>query len=203
MSVAEVLRYEDQEAPVRRVAPAPQLRLVPPLAAADKNPAAQSFASGKAGKDAANGQAVNKHAARGQVARGQVARAHSEPEDSERGHAVRGYAVRRRVARGYVAPGHSVCGIADLERTVLAGMKAALYVFVAAVVLSMGLLIGSVFGVESGGAVTVQTGDTLSSIAAQIVDAPDHATALADLQRINGLSSEQLMPGQVLQIPAY
>ncbi len=47
--------------------------------------------------------------------------------------------------------------------------------------------------------VTVQSGDTLWSIAGRIAPQRDASAEVADLQRLNHLSGVALVPGQVLR----
>lgn len=53
----------------------------------------------------------------------------------------------------------------------------------------------------SPGAVTVQAGDTLWSIATRVAPQRDPRAEVAALQKRNGLADVALVPGQVLQIP--
>jgi Tfp pilus assembly protein FimV len=50
-------------------------------------------------------------------------------------------------------------------------------------------------------AITVQSGDTLWSIATRVAPQRDPRAEVAALQKRNGLAGVELVPGQVLQIP--
>jgi LysM repeat protein len=55
--------------------------------------------------------------------------------------------------------------------------------------------------VTPGAVVTVQPGDTLWSIASPVADGGDVRAVVAEIRRLNGLSSARLVPGQTLQLP--
>lgn len=67
----------------------------------------------------------------------------------------------------------------------------------------IGLAIGSLFPITGSNSWTVQSGDTLWSIAADIPGAPDTTTAIVDLRELNNLSSDYLHVGQVIKLPKY
>lgn len=67
---------------------------------------------------------------------------------------------------------------------------------------------GSLLGSDSGGlhlagksSVVVESGDTLWSIASSLGDDTDVRAQIDEIQRINGLESADLVPGQVLVLP--
>jgi LysM repeat protein len=49
--------------------------------------------------------------------------------------------------------------------------------------------------------VVVQPGDTLWSIASPVAGSGDVRATVAEIRRLNGLSSARLVPGQTLQLP--
>ena len=83
------------------------------------------------------------------------------------------------------------------------GVRVALTIAVTLLLASFAMIVGTTF-LETGMAtVTVQGGDSLASIAASIPGVPDISTGVADIVNLNGLSSHNLVPGQVLEIPGY
>jgi nucleoid-associated protein YgaU len=74
---------------------------------------------------------------------------------------------------------------------------------------ALGSWVGSLIGGAGGGdlrlagvtSVVVQPGDTLWSIAAPIAGDGDVRAEVAEIRRLNGLSSARLVPGQTLQLP--
>jgi nucleoid-associated protein YgaU len=63
--------------------------------------------------------------------------------------------------------------------------------------------VGSEGGLRLAGesAVVVQPGDTLWSIASPVANGGDVRAVIAEIRRLNGLSSARLVPGQTLQLP--
>lgn len=74
---------------------------------------------------------------------------------------------------------------------------------------ALGSWLAPLLGVGGGGglrlagesAVVVQQGDTLWSIASPVADGGDVREVIAQIRRLNGLSSAHLVPGQTLQLP--
>ncbi len=85
----------------------------------------------------------------------------------------------------------------------LIALRLAFGALAAAALVVLGLGIGSLFVPAPGESVVVQSGDTLWSIAAAVPDAPDTATAVADIKAQNGLTSDAIAVGQVLELPRY
>jgi nucleoid-associated protein YgaU len=79
--------------------------------------------------------------------------------------------------------------------------------------LAAGVALGSwlapLFGADGGSglrlagvtSVVVQPGDTLWSIASPVAGNGDVRATVAEIRRLNGLSSARLVPGQTLQLP--
>ncbi|AWE42612.1 MULTISPECIES: LysM peptidoglycan-binding domain-containing protein [unclassified Actinobaculum] len=124
--------------------------------------------------------------------------------------AMRPSSVRASEGRGRAAPvtavgansrvrhAHSV----NVAHMILA-LRLAFGALAAAALVVLGLGIGSLFVPAPGDSVVVQSGDTLWSIAATLPDAPDTATAVADIKAQNGLTSDAIAVGQVLELPRY
>ncbi|MDY5148559.1 LysM peptidoglycan-binding domain-containing protein [Actinotignum sanguinis] len=104
--------------------------------------------------------------------------------------------------RGAAVPGVR-SSTASLDSVVRMGVRVALTIAVTLLLASFAMIVGTTF-LETGMAtVTVQGGDSLASIAASIPGVPDISTGVADIVNLNGLSSHNLVPGQVLEIPGY
>jgi nucleoid-associated protein YgaU len=74
---------------------------------------------------------------------------------------------------------------------------------------ALGSWLAPLLGVGGGGglrlagesAVVVQPGDTLWSIASPVAGGGDVRAVIAEIRRLNGLSSARLVPGQTLRLP--
>lgn len=90
-----------------------------------------------------------------------------------------------------------------VEPLMTAGMRK----FVGAAALLVAGIGTAVLGTAVMGAdtpsVTVQSGDTLWSIASSISGAPNTQAAVKDIVSINSLGSENVIPGQTLRLPSY
>ena len=71
------------------------------------------------------------------------------------------------------------------------------------VLIVVGLAVGSFFFSMPADSLTVQTGDTLWSIASSLPGAPSVDAAVADLRDLNGLTTDFLQSGQILHLPSY
>ncbi len=101
------------------------------------------------------------------------------------------------VRREYAVTGDSV------ERGLKIAVMSAVVVLALAVLIVVGLAVGSFFFSMPADSFTVQTGDTLWSIASSLPGAPSVDAAVADLRDLNGLTTDFLQSGQILHLPSY
>lgn len=118
------------------------------------------------------------------------------PVVADRAHSPRKASLKRAAEQRSVLDSHELTG------TLLAGLRALVLVGAALVLATIGLIVGSAFA-SSTDTLTVNSGDTLSSIAASIPGVPSQATGVADIKELNGLSTDAIRPGQQLRVPRY
>ncbi len=125
--------------------------------------------------------------------------------------------VRRELAVRQVTPGFLKAGMASeglrlrqsLRRELIASRFLDLAIRIAGFVLAVmvcfvvGLALLEYSGVDSGGRVVVQTGDTLWTVAMSVPEAPSIMAAVEDIKELNGLRSDTLSAGQDLILPRY
>lgn len=126
-----------------------------------------------------------------------------EPDDQEGEPLVIGRPPLRLVSsrsQPGTTPGHRV------DRPVRMTRRARLVRFVLLLTMAMSLGWGVAGALSSGAApqhtVTVESGQTLSEIAAHALPGLPVTEGVAQIQLANGLSSSEVHAGQVLQIPA-